>query len=237
MISKSKIDKLAAFSFLNGVRLHEDSILLFKKGSLPSAFQLSILAQEEIGKAFVFDDMVLEQFDKLDDYDQETKRFKIVKGLSDEGRQIIEWVLSSHQMKQGWFSREAGDEVKTYKGKIKISKFIEEINSGKLEIKKQNSTYVGLKRIDRGKFDLDGKVVDPESFVKVKEVEKHITRVNDFVIEFIEKCRRDISSVDSDWFDECLNLDLVKELEKKWPLKNRNAFAILKKIRKNPIGS
>lgn len=242
MITKFKIEKLATYSFLNGLRLHEDSIFLFKKRSLPSAFQLSILAQEEIGKAFVFNDLIIDEFDK-GDYNLKTRKIDIVeKGLSTIGVQIIEWVLSSHQMKQGSFSREAEDftRARFYKnGKIIRPKIVEEIYSGKLDIKKQNTTFVGLKRLDNKKFDLDGKIINPQKMTlqKVKEIFKHITRVNDFIIEFIEKCRRDIASVDSDLFDDCLTLKIVKRLEKKWPYKNKLASPFLEKIRENPIGS
>ena len=51
-ITKYKFKKLAAESLKNGLRLHFDSILLYRSKSYPSALQLSILALEEISKSY-----------------------------------------------------------------------------------------------------------------------------------------------------------------------------------------
>ncbi|MFT3652330.1 AbiV family abortive infection protein, partial [Klebsiella pneumoniae] len=50
-ISKYKLNKIATESLRNTIRLHFDSILLYRNGSYPSAFQLSVLALEEFSKA------------------------------------------------------------------------------------------------------------------------------------------------------------------------------------------
>ncbi|WP_431217561.1 AbiV family abortive infection protein [Puia sp. P3] len=49
---------MAVLSLENTVRLHLDSILLFKNGSFPSSFQLSVLALEEFGKAKALNDFI-----------------------------------------------------------------------------------------------------------------------------------------------------------------------------------
>lgn len=54
----TKVAKMAAFAFQNGIRLHKDAILLYKNKSYPSAIQISILSQEEIGKAFLLEDYI-----------------------------------------------------------------------------------------------------------------------------------------------------------------------------------
>lgn len=41
-ISKYKLNKIATESLRNTIRLHFDSILLYRNGSYPSAFQLSV---------------------------------------------------------------------------------------------------------------------------------------------------------------------------------------------------
>jgi len=57
-ISLNKVDKMAGLSFENGLRLHFDSILLFENKSYPSAYFLSVLAIEEIGKVFLITDFL-----------------------------------------------------------------------------------------------------------------------------------------------------------------------------------
>jgi len=52
-----KIRRVAVASFENAVRLHEDTILLFKKDRIPSALQMSALSIEEIGKYFMHEDV------------------------------------------------------------------------------------------------------------------------------------------------------------------------------------
>ena len=50
-LSKYKFKKIAEESLRNALRLHEDSILLYKNSSYPSSFQLSVLSLEEFAKA------------------------------------------------------------------------------------------------------------------------------------------------------------------------------------------
>src|SRR5437016_9472596 len=50
-INKYKLARLEVATFQNGLRLHFDAIRLFQGRSYPSAFQLSVLALEEFGKA------------------------------------------------------------------------------------------------------------------------------------------------------------------------------------------
>ena len=58
MVNIKKIEKMAVLSFQNGLRLHNDSIVLYNNESYPSAFSLSILSLEEIGKYFLIEDFV-----------------------------------------------------------------------------------------------------------------------------------------------------------------------------------
>ncbi len=50
-ISKYKLNKIAAESLRNSIRLHFDSILLYENGSYPSAFQLSVWTLEVVLKS------------------------------------------------------------------------------------------------------------------------------------------------------------------------------------------
>lgn len=49
--SKYQFKKLAKESLINSLRLHTDSIILYEHQSYPSAYQLSVLALEELSKA------------------------------------------------------------------------------------------------------------------------------------------------------------------------------------------
>lgn len=56
LVNLRKVEKMAYLALENGLRLHQDSILLFNNKRYPSAYFLSILALEEIGKFFLIED-------------------------------------------------------------------------------------------------------------------------------------------------------------------------------------
>jgi len=214
-----KIKNLAGASFSNGLRLHRDSIALFKIGSIPSSYALSILAQEEIGKAFLLAEIVFQDVDN--------------NGLDLEYSKLILKCMRSHKVKQGWFSQQVGDFFK-YPGK-KYPKIFKDVYSGKLDEDKQNAIYVGVTKTDNKPDLMRGKIIDPSKRTKPKQAEKHITRVNDFIIEFTEGCRRGILCADPEEVDELLTMGLVAELESLWPKKSKSSIAKLKKYRKYDI--
>ena len=57
-VNLRKIDRMGVFAFENAIRLHEDSVCLFANDRLPSAFALSVLSLEELGKYFMLEDFV-----------------------------------------------------------------------------------------------------------------------------------------------------------------------------------
>lgn len=128
-LSLYKFRKIATESYKNGLRLHFDSILLYKNKSFPSAFQLSVLALEELSKSFWVEHYY---YSSITNDNFPDKKFE------------QEWLnlLYFHPKKQkaffGWgMSRDYS------------SKFIKMIENGELEIKKQKATYVGLKKIKK----------------------------------------------------------------------------------------
>ena len=54
----NKFDRLAGICFENSLRLHFDSIKLFKSHSYASSLALSILAMEELAKAHLVENLV-----------------------------------------------------------------------------------------------------------------------------------------------------------------------------------
>jgi len=219
MSSLKKIEKMAVLALFNGLRLHRDSITLFKFGSIPSSYALSILAQEEFGKHFLLKEIIYQDYENI--------------GLDDECAKETLKLMCSHKIKQGWFSRQA-DDIAKYHWK-KYPKIIKDISSGKLDNDKQNAIYVGVTRT-LGKLDLiKGKIIDPLKRIKINKVKFHITRVNDFLIEMIEGSKRGILDYDFDEENDFMTLNLVKELESLWPDKSLESKATLKKYKKYPI--
>jgi AbiV family abortive infection protein len=222
MKNLKKAAKLAALSFSNGIRLHKDSILLYKNASIPSSYQLSILAQEEIGKAFLLEEHVFRSYEHKGEGNPTYKSLpEIQKWLSDD--------FVSHKSKQIWFSRQA-DETRVRKGSF-FPKYMQDASSGLLEKEKQNSIYVGLTK-NKGRINLNGKRIDPIKRINNQKTKKHITRVNDFITVLIEGCRRGTHGVDTEDLDNILTIALLKELEQLWPEKSLYTKNVLKKIRK-----
>jgi AbiV family abortive infection protein len=214
-----KVSKIAKLSFLNALRLHKDSIFLYKIGSYPSSYQLSIIAQEEIGKSFIMQNHIFQMQGRVDQIEPALES-------------IVITAMLSHKIKQGSFSRQADDFWK-YGGR-KYPKIINDISSGYLDQKKQNSTYVGLTK-KYGKTDPKGKVIYPNKYIRQKDVYSMITRVNDFIIVLVEGVRRGINYVDSDDLDDALSIKIVRELETVWPYKALSTIKKLKDIRKYGI--
>ncbi|MFA6188815.1 MAG: AbiV family abortive infection protein [Sulfuricurvum sp.] len=163
-LSKYKFKKIAKESLINALRLHEDSILLFNHSSFPSAFQMSVLALEEFAKAKWVDHYYYTSVtnDGFPDADFEQEWLKL---------------LYYHPEKQFAF---IGKELFEYS-----PKFVKFIKKRKLELKKQQSVYVGLERV-KGTIDTDSRVSIPAKKIKEKDAKQLISLVNH---EFIEVYR------------------------------------------------
>ncbi len=154
-VSQYKLIRIAVESLRNSLRLHFDSILLFKNGSFPSAFQLSVLSLEEFAKAKWVEHYV---WSSLTNSGYPNEKFE------------QEWLqlLYRHPEKQRAFMAR---EIFDYS-----PKFAEFIKSRKLEEKKQNATYVGLSKL-KGKVDTSSRVSTPTR-VKEKDASQLISLMN-----------------------------------------------------------
>jgi len=208
-INLNKVDKMAGLSFENGLRLHFDSILLFKNKSYPSAYFLSVLAIEEIGKGFLIEDFLWHS-------------------LCD-GRMEKEWEekflerIYFHTAKQSSFAR-------TFDSPIATSRFFKLLYKGELEIFKQNSVYVGLARNKR-KVNLKSRINNPLKIDQTK-AQKQITNVNDCLLEFTLGVIEQVYSVDSSCVENLLNKRLLSKLKGKWSLVGGKTKTRLKKLEK-----
>ena len=224
MDNLDKAARMAGQAFENGIRLHRDSIKLFEMSSYPSAFQLSVLAQEEIGKALLIEDYIFYSTVNEANDDIETSEIEKTELLK---------ALRSHQTKQQKFSYHV-DEGRRYGRTTRFPKLMRESFSGKLDQRKQNAIYVGL-TLKNGKVDPNGRISSPSKRVKLDDAKKHITRVSDYLLELSEGVLRDVISVDTENVENYLTSSLINELEKIWPYKSVEIRTKLVKLRKIPL--
>jgi AbiV family abortive infection protein len=191
-LSKYKFEKLIIESFRNGLRLHFDSILLYKNNSFPSAFQLSVLALEEFSKSHWAEHYYNISIGGNGFPDKEFEQ---------------DWLklLYVHSVKhKAFFSWGRPDDYS--------SKFLESIENGELELKKQRATYVGLDR-RRNQIDVNSRISLP-SQIKKKDAKQLISLLNDGLKNLcMEKNFQTYLSITIK--DELLTDDLQSEL-KKW---------------------
>lgn len=194
LVNLQKVEKMACLALKNGLRLHQDSILLFKNKRFPSAYFLSVLALEEIGKFFLLEDFWWHS--KVDGRMEKHWEEKFI-GL-----------IYSHRPKQNSFAYNLD-------GPLPTSKFTKELFNGNIELKKQSAAYVGLPR-HKQKIDLKGKIFNPINISKIK-AHKQITDINDKIIEFTLGVTKEVYSVETDSAKKLLNRGLFKKLREIWP--------------------
>jgi AbiV family abortive infection protein len=169
-LSEYKFKKIATESLRNAIRLHKDSIALYKIGSYPSAFQLSVLSLEEFAKAkwvdhYYYSTITNNGFPKKGEEEYEG----YVK--SEQG-----WLklLYLHPEKQFAF---IGREIFDY-----APSFVTKIQEKQLEFQKQQAVYVGLER-SKGKVDTSSRISIPTKKIKKETAKQMISLLNH---EFVE---------------------------------------------------
>jgi len=208
-INLNKVDKMAGLSLENALRLHFDSILLFKNQSYPSAYFLSVLALEEIGKAFLIMNFLYHSY--TDGRMEEKWEEKFLK------------LIYSHHAKQNSFAYNLDSPMPS-------SKFFKSLYSGELEILKQNSVYVGLDRKHR-KVNLKSKINNPLKINKAK-AQKQITNVNDCLLELTLGVTKEVYIMDATSVEKILNKPLLTKLRKSWSLVSSKTKLELNKLEK-----
>lgn len=184
-INLNKIDKLICLSYLNSIHLHQTSLELFKNENYGLAYYLSVISLEEMGKAFMLSDFLWDsRFNcRYNAFEQKdlTKKLK----TSDYEEYLLREIFSKHRSKQSAFIQNGRSDFYIFlanqrrENKVKISRIVQDIVSGKLEEKKLNSMYVGLPKIKGGIYK-QGKVINPlswhmnETLVLIKRVHNEI---------------------------------------------------------------
>ena len=206
-VNLKKLERLEAITFKNALRLHFDSILLYKNKSYPSAYFLSILALEELGKVSLLDHFIFNA---------------IVNGRMDSEIEIlILGQMYQHRPKQIWFANDA---------EVLLPKRVwKEIRSGSMELCKQNSVYVGLNRKNR-KLDPKSKIISPLKLKRKKAKEK-ITVVNDYLLILITRYIGGFgTSIENYIIDKMLNKHLLSKLTRLWKFKSNRAKREIAKL-------
>ncbi len=122
-ISFRKLDELQYECFQNALRLHFDSILLAKVRSFASAFAISVIASEELGKGFGIEEISFQA--------------RLGGGLDDTYKKFLRALFSDHKLKQGWFASSLIG-IGGPKGVLKRYQAI--------QTAKNNAIYVGVKK-------------------------------------------------------------------------------------------
>lgn len=184
MASVSKFDELAGYALENGIRLHLDSIEAYSRQSYATAYQLSIIASEELGKAFMIEDYVFNSWaNDWSDKDPVTKKY-----LTD--------IFSNHTTKHRVFAYHVNSFLQRHPLMRNSSSIIKHLYLGKSEEDKQKSTFVGLTKKGK-KVDINGKMVIPRLFAQPDKSKKQITLNSDFLRVYIDGFLRGAYSTDS----------------------------------------
>lgn len=218
MASTSKFEVLAGLAFENGLRLHVDSTRAYNENSFATAYQLSITASEEIGKAVLLEDYVYNTW---------------ANGWNDiDMRNFLLNIFSNHRTKQRVFARHANEFLQRHSLR-NASALINPLLKGVGERDKQDSTYVGLTRTKAGKVDLNGKIVLPRIFAKPSKSKNQITLNSDFLIVYISGFLRGLYGTDCFSIAYQMDQDNLEILEGSWAIRGRLASQILKEHAKH----
>jgi len=200
-INLRKVEKMAFLAFKNALRLHQDAILLFRNKRFPSAYALSVLSMEEIGKYHLLEDFVWHS--------------RVDHRYTPEQEQEIISMIYNHRYKQNKFSHHA--EPYPFKRKI-----IKEISTGISDKNKQNSIYIGLPR-KRRKINLKGQISIPLKRINQRKTEQQITLINDYLVSLTLGVLKGVYVVDIWELQEFFSHDFIDHLLELWPEMSRQA--------------
>jgi AbiV family abortive infection protein len=203
-----KLSSLAAMAFENGLRLHEDSVLLFEHGSYGSALALSVLGLEELGKYFIVEDVVWNA-DINGPWSPADKKAWLL------------WAYN-HRLKQ---SKAA------WLADLTVGKRVQEmLEGGALEAIKHSGLYVGLPRKGRRDIDLLGRITNPLR-VGRRRTAKQITLLSDFLLVYCVGVRAGTLGCDVYDVEDRLTMRLAHQLRRLWPRIGRRASNFVRQLR------
>ena len=222
MASTEKFDRLSGYAFENALRLHVDSIRAYENESYATAYQLSIIASEELGKAIMLQEYVWQYTaNEWRDKDPITTQW-------------LKSIFTAHAVKHQWFAGSANDFLNERPFFKKASPIINAMLSGVAEEEKQKSTYVGLTKTGK-KVNLNGKIIIPRLFAQPIKSETQITLNNDYLVVYISGFIRGIYSTDSYAMAQEMTKDNLDLLLGIWDKRGRAAKKLLKEHEKHSV--
>ena len=190
-------------TFRNALRLHMDSIKLFKTHSYPSSFVLSVLDLEELGKAHLLGDFVFY-------WGRDTR-------VKPEEEKKWFHLIYRHTVKQGAFHRNTVYELP--------KPFERQVFDGSLERLKQEAVYVGFENRENVK----GRLRTPFSVTR-KKAEYQITMVNDHLLAFCLGVPKGVYGWDNPMVESQLNAKLFNKLTGVWSRRRPKTDKLFKKL-------
>lgn len=251
---RNKIVRMSILCYKNSLRLHQDSIYLYKRRSYPSANALSIIAIEEMGKyQSLSDALFYGHFETGDEafiadflsntYDHRMKQrvflsqswhdlmYADMQSLKKKNRNLD--ALALYQRFFAKCDEPSFDDPEFGKYFPHMSRYYRQLHS--LERLKQNSLYVGFPKKRGAGSDLSAKINSP-FIVGRKTAEKQITTLNDCLLIKALGVLKGISNFES-WEEELTAMitpKYVRQLRKNWPWIANNNRAIIQKLSQLP---
>ena len=221
MSSIDKYYKLAGDAFQNVLRLHFDSIQMYELGSYPTAYQLSLLASEELGKALLLHEYCWQYYAngwrENDEYD----------------RPYLVSIFSNHLHKQKYFAYMANDFLNNNPYLKKQSALLYSLGKGLGEDAKQRATFVGLLKSGR-KVNLNARTTTPLVFATEAKARKQISLNNDFILVYSEGFLKGVFGVDVYQIAVQMDKELVEMLQTLWTDMGRDARRVLDQLADKP---
>ncbi|MBU2445479.1 MAG: AbiV family abortive infection protein [Bacteroidetes bacterium] len=212
---------MSLITFQNCLRLHLDSIVMFNNKSFPSAYYLSIISLEELGKIFILADFLFNSRvnGRFNEY-KDPELLKIFGDNFEEG--YFRQTVYNHHRKQYNFVRTFDSDYKP------TNKYYKDLLNGLIEQKKQNSLYVGLKR-NKSKIDMNSRIINPNK-ISVSSVFKQIELMHKSILELIICVGKEFWTTDSDNLDEYLNEQMYYDIKPRWEIKKKSFIKRLEKL-------
>jgi|GEM_PF-1384720 len=218
--SVNKINRLAGVCFENSLRLHLDAIRLYKYKSYASALALSILAMEELSKAYIFEDIAWHA---------------VVDGVPiDSSLVISKSILQSHKIKHKVFTNRVfslGRIGRNNNIERKGNVFWKTVQSDRLERLKQQALYADLTFKDRKGVQ---RISNPAA-IKHESPKKIITIINDYLIDLAVGILGDWYVIDSEFIAAQIHRSLLRKLIKTWPYRGLVGIEAIKLAKKHNI--
>ena len=131
--------------------------------------------------------------------------------------------MYQHKTKQGLFSRQLWSLL------TGVKTVLRNIESGKIEIDKQNAIYVGLPKRS-GKIELKGRISTPFN-VTSKKAKKQITVVSDYLVTFTLGVMKEVYGADNLGVEALLNTRLLSKLQQRWRFRSHACKSLLSTLK------